>query len=162
MTQYSSTVQEYQGRTIDALAFDGAVPAGEVQLTQALVLPGQSGAVTTGIQKLVQRFVIELLTESASLTYQSKRGTTFITAFRAGIIRTSADIFSQYAVAELDARQNLQAEESNTDPSDERYRSAKLLSAVLSGDTAQLTIRVLSVAGESREVIFPLRVSAAV
>lgn len=162
MTQQSGTIQQYLGRTIDVLAFDNAKVSGEAQLSQSLVLPGQSGAVITGIQKLVQRFLIELLTEAASLNYQPLRGTQFITAIRAGVVRTSADLFSQYTLAELDVRQNLQAEESATDPKDERYSSAELLSASLFGDTATLRINVVSVAGESRKVIFPLRVSAAV
>jgi len=160
--QYSGVVQQYQNRTIDVLAFDGAVPVGDVRLTQALVLPGQSGAVTTGIQKLVQRFLLELLTTSGSQGYQPKRGTRFMPTVRAGVIRTSADLFALFAVAELEARLNLRGEEGRTDPADERYRRATLLSAALSGDTATLSIQLLSEAGETRTVIFPLRISAAV
>jgi len=161
-TQYSGTVQQYQGRTIDVLAFDDAQPAGDALLTQVLVQRGQSGAIITGIEKLVQRFLIELLTEAASLDYQPLRGTTFMTALRAGIVRTSADLFATFAVAAVDARQNLQGEEQDTDPADERFRRADLLSATLFGDTASLNIQVVSEAGEARKVIFPLRVSAAV
>ena len=55
---------------------------------------------------------------------------------------------------------NLRLEEDfNTDPLDERYESANLLSATLNGDTAFLSIQVNSKAGESRSVIYPLRVT---
>lgn len=162
MSQLSGTVQQYQGRTIDYLAFDDAKAKGDALLSQALIKPGQSGAITTGIQKLVQRFLLELLTEAGSLDYQPGRGCLFITRVRAGLINTSASLFSAFATAELDIRNNLRNEDTFNDPDDERYQRATLISASLSGDKAFLNIRVLSVAGESREIIYPLRVSAAI
>jgi len=162
MAQLSGTVQQYQGRTIDYLAFDDAKAEGDALLSQTLIQPGQSGAITTGIQKLVQRFLLELLTETGSLDYQPDRGCLFITSVRAGLISTSASLFSAFASAEVDIRNNLRNEDTFDDPDDERYQRATLTSASLSGDKAFLTIRVLSVAGESREVIYPLRVSAAI
>jgi len=160
MTQLSGTVQQYQGRTIDYLAFDDAKATGDALLSQLLVKPGQSGAIIAGIQKLVQRFLLELLTEAGSLTYQPQRGCFFITEIRAGLVNTSAALFSAFSAAESDIRDNLRNEDKFSDPDDERYQRSTLLSASLSGDQAILNIRVLSVAGESRDVIFPLRVSA--
>jgi hypothetical protein len=159
-TLLSGTVQQYQGRTVDYLAFDGAKPTGDTQLTQSLIQPGQTGALTTGIQKLVQRFLLELLTEAGSLDYQTNRGCFFITQIRAGMITTSSALFTAFNNAEVDVRNNMRNEDSFDDPDDERLQRASLISATLSGDTAFLNIRVLSVAGESREVIYPLRVSA--
>lgn len=160
MSQLTGTVQQYQGRTTDYLAFDDAKAKGDALLTQTLVKFGQSGAVVTGIQKLVQRFLLELLTETGSLDYQPDRGCLFISQARAGLIRTSASLFSAFANAEVDIRNNLRNEDTFSDPDDERYQRATLVTASLSGDTAFLTIRVLSVAGDSREIIYPLRVSA--
>lgn len=156
----SASVQDYVGRTIDLLAFDGAKASGEAKLIPALVLPGQSGALITGIQKLVQRFLLELLTERGSLEYQPTRGTFFLTRIRAGIVRTSQDLFSEFTIAEVELKNSLMLEESDTDPSDERYLEARLLSASLFGDQATLNIQVTSRAGVSRTVIYPLRVTA--
>jgi len=160
MTQLSAGVKDYVGRTVDFLAFDDAKASGDTLLTQALVQPGQSGALITGIEKLVQRFLLELLTEQGSLDYMLNRGTFFMTALRSGIVRTSQDLFSTFSSAEVDVRNNLRQEEDITDPADERYGSAKLLAASLFGDTATLSIQVNSVAGESRTVIYPLRIAA--
>lgn len=160
MTQLSAGVKDYAGRTVDYLAFDDAKATGNTLLTQTLVKAGQSGALITGIEKLVQRFLVELLTEQGSLDYLPGRGTFFMTALRAGVVRTSQDLFSAFSSAEVDIRNNLRQEEDITDPADERYGSAELISASLFGDTATLSIRVLSVAGESRNVIYPLRVAA--
>ena len=161
MTQLSASVKDYVGRTVDYLAFDDARARDDTLLTQTLVKAGQSGALITGIEKLVQRFLVELLTEQGSLDYQVKRGTFFMTALRAGTVRTSQELFSAFSSAEVDVRDNLKLEEDfANDPPDERYARAELLSASLFGDTATLNIRVDSVAGESRTVIYPLRVTA--
>ena len=161
MSQLSASVIDYRGRTVDYLAFDDARAQGDALLTQTLVKEGQSGALITGIEKLVQRFLIELLTEQGSLNYQLNRGTFFMTALRTGVVRTSLDLFAAFSSAELDVRDNLRLEEDfQNDPEDERYGEATLISASLLGDTATLTINVSSVAGESRTVIYPLRVAA--
>ena len=160
MAQLSGTVQQYKNRTVDLLGFDDAKVSGDALLTQALVLPGQSGALTTGIQKLVQRFLLELLTEAGSLQYEPNRGCLFISEIRAGLVNTSNALFSAFSSAEVAVRNNLRNEDKFSDPDDERYQRATLDSATLSGDYATLNIRVFSVAGESRQVIFPLRVAA--
>jgi len=160
MTQLAGTLHQYVGRTVDVLAFDDAKAAGDTLLTQALVKPNQSGALIAGIEKLVQRFLLELLTEQGSMPYALSRGTFFISQIRAGMLHTSQDLFSAFSAAELDIRINLRTEENAaTDPEDERYKSASLISASLQGDLAVLNIRVLSVADTARTVIYPLRVS---
>jgi len=160
-TQLTASVQDYIGRTVDYLAFDDAEPSGDTLLTQTLVKGGQSGALITGIEKLVQRFLLELLTEQGSLEYQPTRGTFFMTALRHGIVRTSGDLFSEFSAAEATLRDSLRLEEDFvSDPRDERYAGAELISASLFGDTATLSIRVSSVSGESRTVIYPLRIAA--
>jgi hypothetical protein len=160
MAQLSASIADYAGRTVDMLAFDDAKASGEAKITQLLVLPGQSGALTTGIQKLAQRFLIELLTERGSLEYLPDRGTFFITQIRAGIIRTSQDLFTAFSTAEIELRNNLRLEDNvANDPTDEQYRSATLTAVSLFGDTATLTIEVTSAAGTTRKVIYPLRVA---
>ncbi len=154
----SASIQSYVGRTVDYLAFDEAKLT-RTRLTQRLVLPGQSGALIAGIEKLTQRFLLELLTEQGSLEYQPSRGTFFITEIRAGAIRTSQQLISSFSSAELTLRNSLVQEELDSDPADERYRSAVLNSAAVSGDTATLDITLSSQAGESRTVIYPLRIN---
>ena len=160
MAKLSGTITEYAGRTSDVLAFDGMKEQGDVRLNQELVATGESGALTTGIQKLAQRFLLELLTEKGSLIYEPDRGTFFITRFRMGLLRTSQDLYSAFSSAVTDAKIQLAQEESDQDPPDERYFSAKLLGASLLGDQASLSIRLTSQAGDSRVVIYPLRVAA--
>lgn len=161
MTQLSGTTAQYGGRTIDFLAFENMKASGDAQLTQALVLPGQAGALITGIEKLVQRFLLELLTERGSLHYDLQRGTFFITKIRAGMISTSQSLFAVFNAAELELRNTLKMEEDKlNEPADECYKQATLLAASLLGDFATLSIQVQSMAEESRTIIYPLRVIA--
>jgi hypothetical protein len=161
MTQLSGTLAQYSGRTVDFLAFENMKVSGDTQLTQTMVLPRQTGALITGIEKLVQRFLLELLTERGSLQYDSNRGTLFITKIRAGMVNTSQALFAVFNAAELELRNTLKMEEDKlNDPADERYKQATLLAASLLGDFATLSIQVNSMAEESRTVIYPLRLIA--
>lgn len=160
MIELSASVLDYTDRTVDFLAFDDASVSREVLLSQVLVKPGETGALIAGISKLVQRFLVELLTEQGSLVYTPDRGTLFMTALRMGVINTSQDLFAAFSSAEAELRVKLKLEEEDTDPLDERYDSAVLLSTSLFGDSASLTIQVNSRAGDSRTIIFPLRLTA--
>lgn len=160
MTLFSGNVQQYKGKTVDFLLYDGAQPAGDTQVIPALVQDGQSGALIAGPAKLAQRFLLELLTEKGSLAYDLNRGTFFITQIRSGIARTSADLFQIFASSELDLRTNLRLEDDASFPADERYDSSELLEASFIGDTISLRIKISSAAGDSREVLFPLRIPA--
>lgn len=160
MAQLSASVSSYVGRTVDHLAFDDARASGDTLLTQTLVKSGQTGALITGISKLVQRFIVELLTEKGSLDYLPDRGTLFMTTLRLGLVRTSQDLFATFNSAVQDVRLNLQLEEQDTDPNDERYQNAELISTSLLGDTTTLVVRITSRAGDTRVVTYPLRISA--
>lgn len=160
MSLLSSNVLPYVDRVVDMLAFDDAKSAGDALLTQVLVQPKQSGALIAGIAKLAQRFLIELLTERGSLNYLPTRGTFFITQIRAGLLQTTQDLFTSFSAAEVQVGINLRAEDNlNNYPTDEQYASAQLLKAELNQDNAYLQIQVNSVAGTTRQVIYPLRVA---
>jgi len=157
------TIYDYVGRTVDLLSYDTAADEftpTPVEMTLRLVQPGQSGAATTGIQKLAQRFMLELLTDAGSLIYLPNRGSSFMPELRAGLLRTSADVQDAFLRAELAVRGNLRREQSITDPADEQYVSATLLSSTLAGDRLSLRIRVISAAGSDVVIIYPLRTTS--
>lgn len=138
------TVLDYAGRTIDVLAYDGAVARGEILLDQTLAQSAEGGKICAGIQKLAQRFLLELLTERGTMTYLPERGTDFMYEARTGRFRTQLDICGAMSRALVDVRRNLRLEESNTNPDDERYKSAEILQVVYTPGEAKLWIRVFS------------------
>jgi hypothetical protein len=111
---------------------------------QALADPGKSGTVLTGIAKLGQRFLMELLTKRGSMKFLPNRGCNFMLEAQLGYIRTQFDLLSSFSRALLDVKANLQAEELDTDPLDERFGSADIDSLEFDGSNAKIFIRVTS------------------
>jgi len=159
MANQYATLTDYIGRTVDIAAFKGWEPNKSVQVEQALVLPGKSGELITGIEKLLQRFTIELLTEESTLVYLPDRGTGFITSARTGFWRTTGDVQDAFSLALVDINNNLRAEESVSDPDDERFDNAELLSVSLLGDSVKMSVKITSLAGTTFTAILPITVT---
>lgn len=153
-----STIADYLDRTIDYFAFRGVVGVGPLQLQQSFAGTSGAGEICTGIQKLVQRFVLELLTEKGTIPYDTDRGCTFLTDAVAGRLQTELDVIQTFNLALIDIIRNLQGEEAETDPTDERFSSARLLGMTLLPGYLSLRVQVTSQAGTSRVFILPLPV----
>ena len=152
-------IQDYVGRKIDILAYyTDETGVGEVQLEQKLAPQGTGGLITTGIQKLAQRFLLELLTEKGSMIYNPTRGCDFMKEARLGYLRTPLDVMASFSAALSDVKRNLQLEEKVTDSADEKLASAEVLSVNLVGDKASVSVQILSQAGTTRTVVAPLAV----
>jgi hypothetical protein len=142
----------YDGRFIDIYAW--GAPDG------TMIDETTSGRVITGILKLAQRFLITLLNEPNSIKYDYEltniqRGTTFMQALRLGGVHNEAQLRSTFALAELQARSQLQAEEDNDMPDDERYAKSEIVRAELEPGIIRLTITLESRA-ESVQLIVPI------
>ncbi len=145
----------YVGRTVDVAAFQNVSAIQKTLLDQALASPGKSGTMLTGIAKLGQRFLLELLTEQESMPFLSNRGCSFMTEARLGQIRTQIDLSAALSRALLDVERNLTAEESDSDPDDEKYGSAEIDSVEYSGNGAKVAIR-LSSQDPDAQIILPV------
>lgn len=154
-----SSVSDYTGRLVDLLAFDGAKTSGEAQLEMVLAQPGESGKITAGIQKLVQRYLLEFATERGSLPYDEERGTNFLYEARSGIFTSSVDVLGAFARAHSFVLENLVGEEVDSDPDDERLASAEVESVAFSPGSVSLRIRITSLAGDTRQVLMPIGVT---
>lgn len=148
---------DYQGRRFDLCALPGARSAGESQLTQSLFVDG--GAVCTGIQKLAQRWVLELLTEQGSMAlHLADRGCTFMTAVRSGRLRQELDVSTEFNFSAAEVRQRLLDEETDDMPDDERLESATLQQLSLLPGTIVLSVLITSLAGDAASLVLPLPV----
>jgi hypothetical protein len=154
-----STLADYKDRTVDVAAFTGWELGAERQVTQALALPGYSGSIIAGIEKLVQRFTIELFTELGSLLYLPARGCSFMIDARSGIWRTVGDVEESFSSALLTVATNLGLEETDDDPDDEVFSSAEVVAVSLLGDSVTLRLKIISAADTSFTVLLPLTVT---
>jgi hypothetical protein len=152
---------DYTGRTVDVAALDGTYANTEFELVQGIMGAGyKSGKVVTGIQKLVQRWVIEFLTPVGSMPYLLDRGSIFLNSARSGRMRTEADVISVFAFANSKISDNLFKEDAlGVYPEDEQYSDAKLISvSIVTGSKVSLTIAINSRAGADRIFTVPIQI----
>lgn len=149
------SIADYAGRRIDILAFQGQTEHGEQLLDQILFGEGNSGQICTGILKLCQRWLIEFMTEQGTLRYLPDRGCLFMRELRRGTLRTESAVTASFRFSELVVRQNLQGEETDEMPDDERLANADLTRLVISPERMDLYIAITSLAGASRKLILP-------
>ena len=152
------SVTDYIGRTIDVAAFQGQVRDGESQLLMDLAEPGTGGQILTGIVKLGQRFFMELLTERGTMIYRPDRGTLFLTELREGQVRSQVDLLGAFSRALIDVIRNLQNEETDSDPDDERIKSADVINVEFSPGEAKVFVEVASQDATAKEIL-PIKIS---
>ncbi len=154
--------EQYVGRTFDVAVLAGVKTTGETRLQQELFGDGNTGAACTGIQKMVQRWLIEFSTIRGSMGWHlADRGTDFMLRVQKGQLRTEADVQAAYTAAAVQARQNLTNEDTGGEPADERFDFSSLNSIAIGGGTLQLYITLHSVAGTAYDIILPIQTTPA-
>lgn len=149
---------QYLGRVYDMLALRGAVPRGEIMLTQTLFDSTSPGEVCTGVQKLAQRWIMEFMTLRGSMGFHlADRGTDFMRVVRQGGLRNELDVQMEYNFAAVLVRQNLLAEENEAMHPEDRFQQDELTNILIGPSYLQLSIRLTSLAGDSAEVILPIK-----
>lgn len=154
-----STVADYSGRVVDVVVFQGVLGGGaRAELVQALATETSGGTICTGIQKLAQWYIITLCQDLGSVPYDPEQGSRLLASFSNGSIRTETDVYMAFGFAHAPVERYLQGLETDDMPDDERLASAELVRVTLEPGRVALTIRILSVAGTSREEILPIEV----
>ena len=146
---------DYADRVTDILAFETSAQGKELS-SRGTLFGTEAGFLCTGIQKLAQRFLLELLTESGSIVHQKERGCDFLKNLRSGNVRTELDVFQIFSLGRPVVASNLRGEEDGSEPNDERYAGSYLSNVIIAQDSLTLTIAVQSRQGTTREIILPL------
>lgn len=159
---------DYANRKYDYLALQNTNPNRKSRLGLELFNADTSGAICVGVQKLAQRWLLEFMTEVGSMPGLPDRGCEFMRAARTGKFLTKRHVETEFVRANVDVRRNLRAEEYTDMPDDERFESAELVNAVVvpeniagsktatSAAYLNITVKINSVAGDSRQVIVPI------
>lgn len=143
----------YAGRSVDLLIFQGVQPVGEARINLGL---GAAGSICTGVQKAVQTFVLLFLTDKGSVAGEEARGTDFLQGLRTGFIHDDASLESAFRFAVMDVLNYDSENRPEETPDDEALEDVELVSYDLQPGYLNLTCRVVTLAGESREVIIPI------
>lgn len=109
--------------------------------------------IVRGIDRLAQRFVIELLTEKGSMRYLPQRGTSFMKIIRKAL--NEMDVAVAFAVARSQIKKTLRSEENANTPPDERFATCWLEETTLTKDTIKLKLLVKNRAGTTAQINTP-------
>jgi hypothetical protein len=146
-------IEQYAGRSVDLLVFQ---PQADVPERLMSIFDATGGYACAGIEKLVQRFLLHLLTAEGSSKYFPSKGCKLMTTARRGSLRTVSDVSGAFLLSMSTIKANMRSEESSTDPADERLSECLLRDVELENRVAKLTLEIVSVAGTSRTVIAPV------
>lgn len=122
----------------------------------ALAIATSTGRAITGVEKLIQRFLLELMTETNSMYFAPTRGCSFLTSLRNGWVLAEADVFSAFNAAIITVTDNLKVEESSNDPDNERFAGAELTGIVLDNNVLHLKVIVRSLAEDFGVLTYPV------
>ena len=148
----SRKLSKYPDRSFDFTVMHGAAKTGSTLVDFSLVKDG--GAVCTGLQKLIQRYVLCLMTDVGSMIFNSRRGCSFMKSIMQA--RDEDAVTTAFQFARMDVAQQLQNEETDDMPDSEKYASSELLDVSFFGDTLSIAIKLQSVSGDSSDIILPI------
>ena len=155
-----STVIDYIGRLNDYNVFRQTKPPGTAQqLELARITTTDSGQITTGIHKLMQRFLLVLFLKQGSLRYDLNRGTTFMLDAERGYWNTVTAVRASFSTAKATARRQLKSEQKTTDPSDEILADVELNEVLLGDGNVSMTMTLTSAAGSAYTFIAPINLT---
>jgi len=154
----SSITTDYSTRTKDILIFLGANPAksDKQPVTAAF---GNISAYCAGVQKLIQRYFISFFTTIGSQENFTDFGSNFlqrIISSRRNITKT--EILHIFNFANAKVLGDFRTYQSNNPnlPLDEQIGRAELTDAIANGDTLSLTIKIITLAGDTITFVLPL------
>lgn len=152
----SGTTTNYAGRTKDIHIMQNVSPTG---LRPIALSFGTVSNYCAGIQKLVQRYTIALLTEIGSQANYPEFGTNFFANLKTrSQIISKNDLFSLFNLANVKVIREFRAYQAANPglPVDEQLGTAYLEDVVLGNDSVGLKIRVVPITTDAVEFIVPL------
>lgn len=148
----SHKLSKYPDRSFDFVVMHGATLTGSSMVDFSLVKDG--GAVCTGLQKLIQRYVLCLMTDVGSVLFNTRRGCAFMRDVMRAV--NEEDVETAFQFARMDVAQQLRNEETEDMPDSEKYASSELIDVSFFGDTLSIAIKLQSVSGDSSDIILPI------
>lgn len=158
---------DYTGRQVDIEYLQTVVkPTGVIPVSMSFT--ASEPKMITGLQKLIQRYVITLLTSLGDVFTDPGWGTDFLHKIMRGAGRYAGYITTTFAFANVDAINKLREDERNTDlygpiPDDERIAGAYLtgFEADPASASISLSINISNLAGATTVYVVPVAIPGA-
>lgn len=152
----SGTSTDYSARKKDIHIFQG------VDVSKSAVITPSFGKISNycaGIQKLVQRYAISLLTELGSQPAFTDFGSTLITNLKNRNLRYNrADVFHLFNFANVKVIKSFKEYQRVTDgiPPDEQLNTAILKDVLVTGDSVSLQVQIYPVQAGAVTFLLPI------
>jgi len=152
--------QDFTGRTVDLLIFQGVEETGNQAITTGW---GIAGELCTGVQKIAQSWTALFLTSRGSVYSDPLRGSDFLLAVRSGRIQVDEDIPAEFGIASAQVQRTMDLDSADADPTpedDETLVRAELIDYDLDQNSSllRLKVRLHSLAGDARIIFLPIPV----
>lgn len=152
------TTTDYTGRKKDILILQKVDPLSSAVQPVSVAFTSQS-RMTAGVEKLVQRYLITLFTESGSQADYPAFGSSFFANLKTGRNKLSSidltHIFNFANAVVVRAFKEYQATKENL-PLDEQLATAKLVEATFNSNAVHFSIELKTLAGDNIEFVLPL------
>lgn len=146
-------------RTYDLIAFQDAGFSAFHLLQEELLYSTGPGNFCTGVQKLVQSWLVEFLTERGSFGFHlSSRGTDFVARFRNQQFPSEQVARTQFAFAAIRVQTYLETTYTADTPLDEQLDSATLEEVIIQPGRLKLVVQLTTKAGDSVNFAAPIMV----
>ena len=152
----SGVSTDYSNRKKDIHIFQGVNPSALAIITPEF---GKISNYCTGIQKLVQRYAISLLTELGSQDNYPDFGSSLITRLiRRGGNMNRLDIYPIFNSANLKIITSFREYQRATPglPDDEQLSTAQLTNVIVAGGNVSLSIQIYPLSGGAVEFVLPI------
>ena len=152
----TGTSTDYTGRKKDISILQGVNPA---QLTTVAPSFGKISQYCAGIQKLIQRYAICLLTEIGSQANNPTFGTNLISTLLSSSSKINqADVYHIFNFANANVIQSFRDYQRKNAglPTDEQIDTTKLIGISVKADTISLNIQVFPITGTPVVFLIPL------
>lgn len=152
----SGTSTDYSTRTKDLHIFQGVNPSKLASIAPSI---GRISNYCSGIQKLIQRYAICLLTELGSQDKYPDFGTSLISTLTSTTSRINkADVFPIFNLANSAVIDIFKAYQQVTEnlPEDEQLATATLLDIVVVGNTISLSIQIYPLSVDPVVFVLPI------
>jgi hypothetical protein len=153
----TGTTTDYSFRTVDILIMGGINPLSPDIQKDTLTF-GKPSQQVTGVQKLIQRYAINMMTVLGSQVNYPTYGTNFVKSLltMSGVTTNAATHLFNFAnMKTISEFRAYQAANPNL-PLDEQLNTATLLSFNSSGDTINIQISISTLAGQNLIFVLPL------
>jgi hypothetical protein len=154
----SGTSTDYTGRKVDVSILRTPAPS---SLSPKTVTPsfGNPSQLCSGVQKLIQRYAIILLTNAGSQENYSSFGTAFLQTLQQGLSPVDNIRATQiFSLADYLAVNTIKSYQINNPsiPLDEQLNSTQLLGLVLTQGTVSFSVQIKTLAGDVVSFLLPL------